>query len=425
MSKRLPDPNPVAGNGLLHRREFLTGGAFAAGAAGAAMMVARPAVAAPPDTPAWMKTPGAGMSPYGARSSFESDVQRLVGSAAGTVGAGASRTPLERLEGIITPNALHFERHHNGIPNIDPAEHRLLIHGLVDRPLIFDLDALARYPLVSAIRFIECSGNGRANLGAEPALQSPGELHGLLSCADWTGVPVGVLLDEAGVGPEARWIVAEGADAAAMVRSIPMAKALDDAVIALYQNGERLRPSNGYPMRLLLPGWEGNTSVKWIRRIQVTSEPAMARDETSKYTDLLPDGRAEMFTFPMSVKSVITSPGGGAAMQVPGIYQISGLAWSGGGRIRRVEVSADGGRSWTDAELSGPVLPKALVRFRLPWRWDGGPTVLQSRATDETGAVQPTRDALISERGTKFNYHYYAIQSWGVRETGEVVNVYG
>jgi sulfane dehydrogenase subunit SoxC len=204
-----------------------------------------------------------------------------------------------------------------------------------------------------------------------------------------------------------------------------MAKALDDAVIALYQNGERLRPSNGYPMRLLLPGWEGNASVKWLRRIQVTSEPAMARDETSKYTDLLPDGRAEMFTFPMSVKSVITSPGGGAAMQGPGIYQISGLAWSGGGRIRRVEVSADGGRSWTDAELSGPVLPKALVRFRLPWRWNGGPAVLQSRATDETGAVQPTRDALISDRGTKVNYHYYAIQSWGVSETGEVANVYG
>jgi sulfane dehydrogenase subunit SoxC len=415
------DLPPVAGNGLLHRRSFLAGGALATGAA---LLTARPAAAAPPDTPPWMLTPGAGVGPYGTRSRFESGVERTAGSLPGTVGAGSSRTPLEHLEGIITPNALHFERHHNGIPDIDPAQHRLLIHGLVDRPLIFDLDALARYPLVSAIRFIECSGNSGANNGPNAPQLPPSGLHGLVSCSDWTGVPLSILLDEAGVKPEARWIVCEGADAAALVRSVPLAKAMDDAVLALYQNGERLRPSNGYPMRLLLPGWEGNANVKWLRRIQVTAGPAMAKDETSKYTDTMPDGRSAMFTFPMGVKSVITSPGGGATMGAPGIYQISGIAWSGAGTIRRVEVSADGGRSWAEAELSGPVLPKALTRFRLPWRWDGGPAVLQSRAIDESGAVQPTRDALLAERGPNYRYHYHAIQSWAIGEQGDVTNVY-
>lgn len=413
------DLQPVAGNGLLHRRLFLTGGA----ATGAALLAAK-APAAPPETPSWMLTPGAGVGEYGTRSRFEAGVLRTAGSMPGTVGAGSSRTPLEHLEGIITPNALHFERHHNGIPDIDPAEHRLLIHGLVDRPLIFDLDALGRYPMVSAIRFIECSGNSGANNSPEPPQQPASGLHGLVSCSDWTGIPLAVLLDEAGIKPEARWIIAEGADAAALVRSVPLDKALDDAVVALYQNGERLRPSNGYPMRLLLPGWEGNANIKWLRRIQVASSPAMAKDETSKYSDVMPDGRASLFTFPMGVKSVITSPSGGGAMQGPGIYQVSGIAWSGAGRIRGVEVSADGGRSWADAELSGPALPLALTRFRLPWRWDGSPAVLQSRAIDETGAVQPTRDALLTARGPNYRYHYHAIQSWAVSDGGEIANVY-
>jgi sulfane dehydrogenase subunit SoxC len=209
-----------------------------------------------------------------------------------------------------------------------------------------------------------------------------------------------------------------------MSRSVPLAKALDDAVVAIYQNGERLRPGNGYPMRLLLPGWEGNANVKWLRRIQLTKGPVMTKDETSKYTDLLPDGTAMQFTFEMGVKSVITSPSGGLAMQGPGLYQISGIAWSGAGRIRRVEVSADGGRSWADAALADAVLPKALARFRLPWRWNGGPAVLMSRAIDETGAVQPTRQALLDERGVQYRYHYHAIQSWGVSAAGEVRNVY-
>ncbi len=412
---------PVAGNGLLDRRLFLGG---TAALVGAGLMTARPAAAAPPEVPLSMKLPGVPSSGYGPRSKYEEHVQRTTNGLPGAPGAGGSRTPLEQLEGIITPGALHFERHHNGIPDIEPDEHRLLIHGLVDRPLMFDLESLSRYPLVSHIRFVECSGNSGANNGAEPPPLSAGGLHGLVSCSDWTGVPLGVLLDEAGVKSEARWLLAEGADAAGMSRSVPLAKAFDDAVVAIYQNGERLRPANGYPMRLLLPGWEGNSNVKWLRRIQLTKGPVMTKDETSKYTDLMPDGKAMQFTFEMGVKSVITSPSGGLAMQGPGLYQISGIAWSGAGRIRRVEVSADGGQSWAEAALGEPVLPKALARFRLPWRWNGGPAILQSRAVDETGAVQPTRQALLDARGTQYRYHYHAIQSWAVSAAGEVSNVY-
>lgn len=412
----------VGGNGLLHRRLFLTNAAL--GAAGISFMTAQPAQGAPPDVPAWMKVPGTPARAYGERSKYEAQVQRMANGLPGAPGAGGSRTPLESLEGIITPSALHFERHHNGVPDIDPAQHRLLIHGLVERPLIFDMDALVRYPLVSRIQFLECSGNSGGLNAPAPAQGSAGFLHGLVSCSDWTGVPLGVLLQEAGVRPEGRWILAEGADAAGMSRSVPMAKALDDAIVAIYQNGERLRPEQGYPIRLFLPGYEGNMSVKWLRRIKVTAEPTMTKDETSKYSDLRPDGRSLLFTFPMEVKSVITSPSGGLKMQGPGLYQISGLAWSGFGRIRRVEVSADGGKSWAEAALSEPVLSKALTRFRMPWRWDGGPAVLQSRAIDENGTVQPTRTALMAARGPQFRYHYNAIQSWAVTGTGDISNVY-
>jgi sulfane dehydrogenase subunit SoxC len=409
----------VAGNGLLHRRLFLKGGA--ALLAGTTMLTAK---AAPPDLPPWMKTPGLPMRGYGERSAHEAGVQRLVNAQPGTTGSGGSRTPLEALEGIITPSSLHFERHHSGVPEIDPTEHRVLIHGLVERPLIFSMDALARYPLVSRIQFLECSGNSGGNNNAEAPQQTAGGIHGLVSCSDWAGVPLAVLLDEAGVKPEGKWLLAEGADAAAMSRSVPMAKAMDDAILALYQNGEKLRPEQGYPVRLFLPGYEGNMNVKWLRRIKVTAEPTMTKDETSKYSDLQPNGRSLLFTFPMEVKSVITSPSGMQKMQGPGLYQISGVAWSGFGRVRRVEVSADGGKSWGQAALDGPVLPKALTRFRMPWRWDGGPSVLQSRAIDETGAVQPARAALMTARGTQYRYHYNAIQSWSVASAGDVSNVY-
>jgi len=409
---------PVAGNGLLHRRIFLTSGI-------AALPLLRAvSLSAQQNVPAWMKAPGAPLRPYGERSSHESSVQRIVGPMPGTDGSGSSRTPLESLEGMITPNSLHFERNHSGVPDIPPAQHRLVIHGLVRRPLAFDLERLSRYPLVSRIHFVECSGNSTALYAARPAPGGAGVLHGLLSCAEWTGVPLGTLLDEAGALPAGKWLLAEGADAAAMSRSIPMDKARDDAIVAIYQNGERLRPENGYPMRLLLPGWEGNTNVKWLRRLKVTAEPLMTKDETSKYTDLLPDGKAMQFTFPMGVKSVITSPSGGLQMQGPGLYQISGIAWSGVSRIRRVDVSADGGKTWAPAALSAPVLPKALTRFRMAWRWNGEPAVLMSRALDETGTVQPTRDALLAKRGAAYRYHFHALQSWGVSATGEVRNVY-
>ena len=233
------------------------------------------------------------------------------------------------------------------------------------------------------------------------------------------------LLDEAGLDPTAQWILAEGADAAGMSRSVPMAKAMDDAILALYQNGERIRPSNGYPLRLLLPGYEGNSSnVKWLRRIKVTEGPTMTKDETSKYTISLPDGKALQFVFPIEAKSVITRPSPGLAMKGAGLYEISGLAWSGYGRISKVDVSADGGNSWAPAALQEPVLAKALTRFRVAWRWNGGPAILQSRATDESGYVQPTRARLIAERGTKTIYHFNGIASWAVAENGEVTHVY-
>ncbi|MDH4047715.1 MAG: sulfite dehydrogenase [Gammaproteobacteria bacterium] len=409
---------PVAGNGLLNRRLFLQ-----AGAAGAATIMT--AQASAQDQPDSMRIPGAGMSESGAPSRYESELyRRAIASQPGTTGAGVSRTPLEHLDGIITPSRLHFERHHSGIPDIDPGRHRLIIHGLVKRPLSFSMDALARYPSVSRIQFLECSGNSGALLSAEPVQSGCGELHGLVSASEWGGVPLSALLAETGVTANARWIVASGADAAKMSRSVPLDKIMDDAIVALYQNGEPLRPANGYPMRLFLPGWEGNMSVKWLHTIKVVDQPAMTKDETSKYSDLQDDGDLQLFTFPMAVKSVITSPSPGLNLGSTGIYQVSGIAWSGAGRIRRVEVSADGGESWADAALDELVLPHCLTRFRSAWAWNGGPAVILSRATDEAGNVQPTRAAVLEGRAVGTFYHYNGIQAWQVNRDGSVNNVY-
>ena len=418
----LDGSHPVAGNGLLDRRVLLAG-ATSLGAIGA--LPARPvSAAAELSVEPWMRELGSPFVGYGQPSRFEAKVVRTFTSLPGTTGTGSSRTPLHRLNGTITPNGLHFERHHSGIPDIDPAAHRLLIHGLVKRPLVFTMEALARYPMETRTGFIECGGNGAALYQKEPVQADLQALHGLVSCAEWTGVRLAVLLDEAGADPSAQWLLAEGADAASMSRSIPMVKAMDDAMIALYQNGERLRPSNGYPLRLLLPGYEGNMNVKWLRRIKVTAQPTMTKDETSKYTILLPSGKALQFVFPIETKSVITNPSPGMALQGPGLYEISGLAWSGYGKIAQVEVSADGGASWAPAALQEPVLASALTRFRLPWRWRGGPAILQSRATDSLGHVQPTRAALIAERGAKTIYHFNGITSWGIDEDGAVRHVY-
>jgi sulfane dehydrogenase subunit SoxC len=412
--------DPVAGNGILSRRLFL-GGALAAGATGAPHAQAQQLNVEP-----WMKTPGAGFAGYGQPSRFEDKAVRLIPPPPNpaTQGVGPARTPLHLLDGIITPSGLHFERSHSGIPEIDPDRHRLVIHGLVKRPLVFTMDALHRYPMQSRIAFIECAGNSQALNAPKPLPLGMAAIHGVFSCAEWTGVKLSTLLDEAGVEPSARWLIAEGADSCAMSRSIPLGKAMDDALVCLYQNGERVRPSNGYPVRLLLPGFEGNMNVKWLRRLKLVAQPVMSKDETSKYTILLKDEKAWQFAFPMEVKSLITRPAPGLAIGGPGFYEISGLAWSGNGSIKQVDVSADGGRSWAPAALQGPILPKAPVRFRAPWRWDGGMAVLQSRAIDDTGMVQPTREAFAAERGLRGVYHYNAISSWGIDTKGTVSNVY-
>jgi sulfane dehydrogenase subunit SoxC len=426
VSRALLSPNQeaVAANGLLDRRLFLRGGAGAALAIGG---IVPPNVAAsrePLRVEPWMKVPGSPFVGYGQPPRFEDKVVRVAANPPNAPGTGAARTPLHRLNGTITPNGLHFERSHSGIPDIDPDAHRILIHGLVKRPLVFTLETLSRYPMESRIAFIECGGNGLQLYQKDPAPLNVQALHGLVSCAEWTGVRLSTLLDEAGVDPTAKWILAEGADAAGMSRSVPLAKGMDDALIALYQNGERIRPSNGYPMRLLLPGYEGNMQVKWLRRIKVTEGPTMTKDETSKYTMLLSDGKSLQFVFPIEAKSVITQPSPGLTMKGRGLYEISGLAWSGYGRIAKVEVSADGGQSWAPAALQQLVLPMALTRFQMPWSWNGGPAVLQSRATDDTGYIQPTRAALIANRGTKAFYHFNGVTSWGVAENGEVKHVY-
>ena len=414
-------PEPAAGNGLLDRR-----GLFGAAATGSlAALISRPAAAAGElAVEPWMQEPGSPFVGYGQPSRFEAKVVRVATTAPGTTGTGASRTPHHLLNGAITPNGLHFERHHSGIPEIDPDAHRLLIHGLVKRPLVFTLEALARYPMVSRIAFIECGGNSGTLYQKDPVAGGVQALHGLVSCAEWTGVRLADLLDEAVVDPKAQWILAEGADAAGMSRSVPMAKAMDDAIIALYQNGEHIRPSNGYPLRLLLPGYEGNMHVKWLRRIKATEGPTMPKDETSKYTISLPDGKALQFVFPIEAKSVITLPSPGLALKGAGLYEISGLAWSGYGKIVKVDVSADGGNTWAAAVLQEPVLAKALTRFRVAWRWNGGPAILQSRATDESGYVQPTRARLIADRGIRTIYHFNGIATWAVGENGEVTHVY-
>ena len=408
------------------KRTFLKRGLALLTAGGLIARGAKEVVAAgPPDIPPWMKSPGVGFNEYGMPSKHESKVTRtLIRSQPGTTGSGAARTPLEALDGMITPSGLHFERSHSGVPDIDPERHRVLVHGLVQRPLIFTIDALLRYPMVSRVHFMECSGNSQSLYQPTPPNLTVGQAHGLVSCSEWTGVPLRLLLDEAGVDRTAQWLLAEGADAAAMSRSIPMAKAMDDAMLALFQNGERLRPENGYPVRLFLPGWEGNMSVKWLRRLKVVPAPIMTKDETSRYTDLQGDGKSLMFTYPMEVKSVITLPSHGMTLKGAGLYQISGIAWSGGGTITKVEITTDGGKTWMDAPLGAPVLSRALTRFRVPWRWDGNATVLKSRATDDTGARQPEREKFIAEHGHNAIFHYSAINAWSVATSGEVKHVY-
>jgi sulfane dehydrogenase subunit SoxC len=421
----------AAGNGLIDRRAFLRGGAAIAAVTGYA--VAKPAAAEPLRDDPWSRVPGEVVGSYGLPSRYEKKVARTLSNPNGAPRTQHARTPHHLLNGTFTPNGLHFVISHAGNPDIDPDQHKLVIHGLVKRPLVFTLDALARYPMVSRMTFVECGGNSAPLFAHDPIQATVQALHGLSSCAEWTGVPLSTLLEETGIDPKAKWMIAEGADAPALSRSVPLKKGLDDAMIALYQNGERLMPGNGYPMRLLLPGWEGNMNVKYLRRIKLVEEPAMSYYEARTYAPILPNGKAYRFYFVNEVKSFITHPSVGHALQGPGLYEISGLAWSGNGRIAKVTVSADGGASWAQAALQAPVLSKAFTRFRALWRWDGGPAVLQSRAWDEAGNVQPTRAQIVAERGqsahtppaTAFvSQHYNGPTSWAVDAKGEVKHVY-
>jgi sulfane dehydrogenase subunit SoxC len=362
---------------------------------------------------------------YGTRSQFETEVRRRFKTA--TAQSSWTMTPLEAGSGIITPSGLHFERSHGGTAVIDPAKHSLYVHGMVREPKKFSMRDIRRFPSMSRIMFLECSGNGLTEW-SKPTMPTVQFTHGLTSTSEWTGVPLATILEEAGVRPGAKWLLAEGGDAAAMTRSIPLAKARKDCFLAYAQNGEAMRPEQGYPLRLMVPGYEGNINIKWLRRIEVSDAPFMTREETSKYTDLLPSGKAMQFSLEMEAKSVITSPSGAMTLDGPGFHEITGLAWSGRGTIRRVDVSADGGRTWRQAALQEPVLPICHTRFRLPWNWDGGDAILQSRCVDSTGYVQPTLGQLIAVRGLNGPlgsiYHLNAIQSWHVATDGKVTNVH-
>jgi sulfane dehydrogenase subunit SoxC len=410
------------------RRKFLLG---AAGAAAAGATAARADSAKnndknlPPHVADWTRQlgEGVGVRGYGNPSKYEKDVaRRTVSWLTATPESSVSFTPLHQLDGIITPNGLCFERHHGGLAQINPEDYRLMLHGLVDKPLIFTLDELKRLPRVNKIYFLECAANsGMEWRGAQ--LNGCQYTHGMVHCVQYTGVSLKVLLEQAGLKPGAKWIMAEGGDAAAMNRSIPMSKAIEDCIVAYRMNGEMLRPEQGYPVRLVVPGWEGNVWVKWLRRIKVGDQPWFTREETSKYTDLLEDGKARQFTWVMDAKSVITSPSPQAPVKQKGFNVISGLAWSGRGKVARVDVSLDGGRNWRTARIDGPVFDKACVRFYYEFDWNGEELLLQSRAIDSTGYVQPSKDALRKIRGVNSIYHNNGIQTWALKADGEVENV--
>lgn len=415
----------------ISRRRLLST-AVASGSALVMTSLAKHAQASDPlPIPQWTKTLGEPVleRPYGLPSPFEKDVIRRETLAADMPGGYDfptpysywSTTPLQDLHGTITPNGLFYERHHAGVPIVDPAQHRLVLHGLVKREIVFTMEDLRRFPSVSKFHFLECSGNGdmvtEGKFGKNVA-----DIHGLLSCAQWTGVMLSTLLEEAGVDKEkARYVLAEGADNAAMLRTVPFQRAMDECMVVYAQNGERLRPEQGYPIRLLVPGCEGNINIKWLRRLEVTDTPAFSREETSKYSDLTgPDGLAHKSTLVMEAKSVITFPSGGQELPEAGFYQIRGIAWSGRGKITGVDVSMDGGKNWHPAKLSEPVLSKCLTEFTLPWRWDKTASVLMSRATDETGYIQPFIEQLFKARGKYFIYHNNGIQPWLVDSDGSV-----
>jgi sulfane dehydrogenase subunit SoxC len=412
----------------LNRRRFLGAAGLASASIAAGVLPARAAEPDPliTDVQDWNRYLGEGVQahPYGSPSKYEKniirrDVEWLTASRESSV----NFTPLYALDGNVTPSGLAFERHHGGIADIDPAKHRLMIHGLVDKPLVFTIEDLKRFPgRVHKLFFLECAANsGMEWRGAQ--LNGCQFTHGMIHNVWYTGIPLRTLLQQAGVKPNGKWILAEGADASMMTRSIPMEKALDDCIVAWGMNGEALRPEQGYPVRLVVPGWEGNMWVKWLRRLEVGDMPWQAREETSKYTDLLTDGRSRRFTFIMDAKSVVTNPSPEAPLRRKGPNVLTGVAWSGRGRVERVDVSLDGGRNWRTARIEGPVLPLSMTRFYFDFDWDGREMLVQSRAIDETGYVQPTKSELRKVRGVNSIYHNNGIQTWLVRGNGETENV--
>ena len=406
---------------LLDRRGFLA----ASGSVVSAAAVGRAYAESLADVP--LREPGADLSAFSARSKYV-EIGRIPEAGPGRrnvhpADAINSKAPLQKLVGSITPSDLHYERSHSGVPDLDPAKHRLLVHGMARKELVFTVDDLRAMPSVSRMVFLECTGNGWENWKkADPAVTVQ-NTHGLVSTNEWTGVPLKRILELVGKDPASTWMLAEGGDAAGVARSVPLTQEIvDEAIIAYWQNGEPLRPAHGFPIRLILPGLEGNLNIKWLRRLKFGDQPWMTRWETARYTQLLPNGKARQFQLRMETNSVITSPSGTMEIRA-GYNRISGVAWSGHGTIARVEISTDGARSWKNAALNGPVLSKAQTRFQMDWVWDGKPTKIVSRSTDEKGNVQPDRNAFIASMGINALFHYNAQQTWSIDETGKVRNV--
>ena len=426
----------VAAQAQQGRRDFLRT-AFAAAAASGGAAAGAAALADANGDPNILKLPahstGLGQpvvtDGYGKPSKYESNVQRRTSPGlTQTTQASVSFAPLQSLFGIVTPSGLHFERHHQGWWDVDPTKHRLLINGsdgaIVKSPRVFTMDELMRLPSVSRFHFIECGANTGMEWGnvAVPTCQYT---HGMLSCSEFTGVPLRTLFELCGVDHQrGRFVLGEGADGSSMTRTVPMELVESGEVLVAYgQNGEMLRPENGYPLRLIVPGVQGVSWVKYLRRIEVGDRPYGTKDETLHYVDLMPDGLHRQYTSTQECKSVVTTPSGGQVLLDKGFYNVTGLAWSGRGKVKQVDVSVDGGRNWQMARLEQPVLSKCLTRFNLDWVWDGSSTLIQSRATDETGYVQPSLQQLRAVRGSRSIYHNNSIQSWRVQANGEVGNV--
>lgn len=404
--------------GTPSRRAFLKGAVAAGGtvaSAGAASAAGDPLIT---EVQEWASATGEGVdaTPYGLPISYESDVVRrnVEWLTADTI-SSINFTPIHALDGTITPQGCAFERHHSGAIDLKKEDYRLMINGLVDQPLVFTYEDLERFPRENRVYFCECAANtGMEWAGAQ--LNGAQFTHGMIHNMEYSGIPLRTLLEEAGVQTEGKWVYVEGADASSNGRSIPLEKAMDDVLVAFKANGEALRKEHGYPVRLVVPGWEGNMWIKWLRRIEVTTQAIESREETSKYTDTLANGIARKWTWEMDAKSVVTSPSPQAPIKHGhGPLVITGLAWSGRGAITGVDVSVDGGKTWQEARLGAPGQDKALSRFYLDYNWQGEEMFLQSRAKDSTGYVQPTKTQLRDVRGLNSIYHNNCIQTWWVK----------